>query len=39
MVTPLPGTVSVIGKPLSAGHEVWVAKVNADGGIARQVQA
>ncbi len=33
VLTPLSGTVAVIGKPLTAGNEVWFEALNAKGGI------
>jgi ABC-type branched-subunit amino acid transport system substrate-binding protein len=33
VLTPLSGTVAVIGQPLTAGNEVWFDAVNAKGGI------
>ncbi|HEY0449486.1 ABC transporter substrate-binding protein [Actinophytocola sp.] len=33
ILTPLSGTVAVIGQPLTAGNEVWFDAVNAKGGI------
>ena len=34
VLTPLTGPVAVIGNPLTAGNEVYIDKVNAEGGIA-----
>ena len=34
VITPLTGPVALIGKPLTAGTEVWFQHVNAAGGIA-----
>jgi ABC-type branched-subunit amino acid transport system substrate-binding protein len=34
IITPLTGAVAAIGKPLTAGNEVFFSKVNAKGGIA-----
>jgi ABC-type branched-subunit amino acid transport system substrate-binding protein len=34
VLTPLTGTVAVIGKPLTAGNKAWFDSVNAKGGIA-----
>ncbi|TDV39696.1 ABC transporter substrate-binding protein [Actinophytocola oryzae] len=34
VLTPLTGTVAVIGQPLTAGNEVFFKALNADGGIA-----
>jgi ABC-type branched-subunit amino acid transport system substrate-binding protein len=33
IISPLTGAVAAIGKPLTAGNEVFFAKVNAKGGI------
>ncbi|HEV7648088.1 MAG TPA: ABC transporter substrate-binding protein [Actinophytocola sp.] len=33
VITPLSGTVAVIGKPLTSGNEVWFKALNAKGGI------
>jgi len=33
VLTPLSGTVAVIGQPLTAGNEVWFEALNAKGGI------
>ena len=37
VLTPLTGPVAVIGNPLTAGNEVFIEAVNAEGGIAGQV--
>jgi ABC-type branched-subunit amino acid transport system substrate-binding protein len=37
-LTPLTGPVAVIGNPLTAGNEVFIDAVNADGGIAGKYQ-
>ncbi|OLF08488.1 branched-chain amino acid ABC transporter substrate-binding protein [Actinophytocola xinjiangensis] len=34
VLTPLSGTVAVIGQPLTAGNEVWFEALNAQGGVA-----
>ena len=34
VLTPLTGPVAVIGNPLTAGNEVFIEAVNAEGGIA-----
>jgi ABC-type branched-subunit amino acid transport system substrate-binding protein len=34
VLTPLSGTVAVIGQPLTSGNQVWFDAVNAKGGIA-----
>jgi ABC-type branched-subunit amino acid transport system substrate-binding protein len=34
VLTPLSGTVAVIGQPLTAGNEVWFEALNAEGGVA-----
>jgi ABC-type branched-subunit amino acid transport system substrate-binding protein len=34
VLTPLTGTVAVIGQPLTAGNEVWFDALNAKGGVA-----
>src|SRR6476660_6402722 len=34
VITPLTGPVALIGKPLTAGGEVWFQHVNDAGGIA-----
>ncbi|MBB4910464.1 ABC transporter substrate-binding protein [Actinophytocola algeriensis] len=34
VLTPLSGTVAVIGQPLTAGNEVWFEALNAKGGVA-----
>jgi ABC-type branched-subunit amino acid transport system substrate-binding protein len=36
VLTPLTGPVAVIGNPLTAGNEVFVEAVNAEGGVAGQ---
>src|ERR671914_2962819 len=36
VLTPLTGPVAVIGNPLTAGNEVFIEAVNAEGGIAGQ---
>jgi ABC-type branched-subunit amino acid transport system substrate-binding protein len=33
VLTPLSGTVAVIGQPLTAGNEVWFDALNAKGGV------
>jgi ABC-type branched-subunit amino acid transport system substrate-binding protein len=33
VLTPLSGTVAVIGQPLTAGNEVWFEALNAKGGV------
>jgi len=33
VLTPLSGTVAVIGQPLTSGNEVWFEALNAKGGI------
>lgn len=38
VLTPLSGTVAVIGQPLTAGNEVWFEALNAEGGIAGKYQ-
>ena len=38
VLTPLSGTVAVIGQPLTAGNEVWFDALNAEGRHRRQVQ-
>ncbi|WP_460402167.1 ABC transporter substrate-binding protein [Actinophytocola sediminis] len=38
VLTPLSGTVAVIGEPLTAGNEVWFDALNAKGGIAGKYQ-
>ncbi|MGH2838168.1 MAG: ABC transporter substrate-binding protein [Thermoleophilaceae bacterium] len=36
VLTPLTGPVAVIGNPLTAGNEVFIEAVNAEGGVAGQ---
>ena len=38
VLTPLSGTVAVIGQPLTAGNEVWFEALNAEGGVAGKYQ-
>jgi ABC-type branched-subunit amino acid transport system substrate-binding protein len=38
VLTPLTGTVAVIGQPLTAGNEVYFKALNASGGVAGKYQ-